>query len=155
MADEPNLDANTQTVDVTPVAAPTAAKKRRSPAKRKETNAPVAVTPSRVASVAVQSKARRHSESEKLEKITQIENSLSGGSTLKAAAKEAGISDQTFYQWKRSVPSSDAKVAQPAPQDDSLVDLLKLEAENLRLRNLLAEKLRAENAELRKRLGMK
>ncbi|ASY60887.1 hypothetical protein SJ05684_a40180 (plasmid) [Sinorhizobium sojae CCBAU 05684] len=37
---------------------------------------------------------------------------------------------------------------------DDLADLIQLEKENLRLRNLLSDKLRAENAELRKRLGL-
>jgi hypothetical protein len=40
----------------------------------------------------------------------------------------------------------------PAPSDD-LADLLQLEEENKRLRKSLAEKLRAENADLRKRIG--
>jgi putative transposase len=37
---------------------------------------------------------------------------------------------------------------------DEMEDLLQLEQENQRLRKLLAEKLRAENADLRKRLGL-
>ncbi|MBY2989308.1 transcriptional regulator [Rhizobium leguminosarum] len=37
---------------------------------------------------------------------------------------------------------------------DEIVDLLQLEEENQRLRKLLAEKLRAENADLRKRLNL-
>ncbi len=52
-----------------------------------------------------------------------------------------------------------ARVAKPttaatAPVLDGVVDLLKLEEENARLRKTLAEKLRAENADLRKRLGL-
>ncbi len=43
----------------------------------------------------------------------------------------------------------------PPPADlDDIADLLKLEEENARLRKTLAEKLRAENAGLRKRLGI-
>jgi hypothetical protein len=37
---------------------------------------------------------------------------------------------------------------------DEFADLLQLEEENQRLRKLLAEKLRAENADLRKRLNL-
>ena len=37
---------------------------------------------------------------------------------------------------------------------DEMADLLQLEEENKKLRKSLAEKLRAENAELRKRLGL-
>jgi hypothetical protein len=39
------------------------------------------------------------------------------------------------------------------PSDDGFADLMKLEEENQGLRKQLSEKLRAENAELRKRLG--
>ncbi|MDK4736876.1 SyrB2 regulator [Rhizobium sp. CNPSo 3490] len=54
------------------------------------------------------------------------------------------------------------KIAKPAgqtakasaPVTDELEDLLQLEEENKRLRKLLAEKLRQENTDLRKRLGL-
>lgn len=42
----------------------------------------------------------------------------------------------------------------PAVAIDEIADLLQLEQENQRLRRLLAEKLRAENADLRKRLNL-
>ncbi|MBO9171598.1 SyrB-like regulator [Rhizobium sp. L245/93] len=41
-----------------------------------------------------------------------------------------------------------------ATTSDEMVDLIQLEEENKRLRQTLAEKLRAENADLRKRLGV-
>ncbi|MBB3650097.1 hypothetical protein FHX14_006340 [Rhizobium sp. BK619] len=41
-----------------------------------------------------------------------------------------------------------------APAFDELEDLIQLEEENKRLRKTLAEKLRQENAELRRRLGL-
>ncbi len=41
-----------------------------------------------------------------------------------------------------------------APASDGFVDLLKLEEENQKLRKALSDKLRAENAELRKKLGV-
>ncbi|MBX5213980.1 SyrB2 regulator [Rhizobium sp. NLR10a] len=54
------------------------------------------------------------------------------------------------------------KIAKPAPQTakasapviDELEDLIHLEEENKRLRKLLADKLRQENTDLRKRLGL-
>jgi hypothetical protein len=48
------------------------------------------------------------------------------------------------------------QAAPPAPMTaiDEMADLLQLEEENQRLRKLLAEKLRAENADLRKRLKL-
>lgn len=42
----------------------------------------------------------------------------------------------------------------PASASDEMTELLQLEEENRRLRTTLAEKLRAENADLRKRLGL-
>jgi cell division protein ZapA (FtsZ GTPase activity inhibitor) len=44
--------------------------------------------------------------------------------------------------------------AAPMTAIDEMADLLQLEEENQRLRKLLAEKLRAENADLRKRLKL-
>ncbi|MBV7518912.1 SyrB-like regulator [Ensifer sp. ENS12] len=53
---------------------------------------------------------------------------------------------------KRSAPTSPAEA--PVSVLDEMADLLQLEEENARLRKALAEKLRAENADLRKRLGL-
>ena len=100
-------------------------------------------------------KTRGLSDQEKLEKIGQIDAQIGGGATLKDAVKSVGISDQTYYQWKKAV-------AQPVTQtpavsvsvDDELAEFTQLEEENRRLRKLLSEKLRAENADLRKRLGL-
>jgi cell shape-determining protein MreC len=60
---------------------------------------------------------------------------------------------------KRAPVKTAPKVAQAptAPSvaaADEFADLLQLEEENQRLRKLLAEKLRAENADLRKRLNL-
>jgi hypothetical protein len=44
--------------------------------------------------------------------------------------------------------------AVPGSQSDDMADILQLEEENQRLRKLLAEKLRVENADLRKRLKL-
>lgn len=46
------------------------------------------------------------------------------------------------------------KVETTAPASDDFADLLKLEEENQKLRKALSDKLRAENAELRKKLGV-
>lgn len=60
----------------------------------------------------------------------------------------------------RKAKAAVGEVVPPPQQDVSLVageemeDLLQLEQENHRLRKLLAEKLRTENADLRKRLGL-
>ncbi|MDK1492830.1 transposase [Sinorhizobium sp. 7-81] len=131
------------------VKAPTA-KKQRSP------------RPQKAASEQAQSKTpaakpKRYSEKEKSEKLKLIEAQVTEGSTLKDAIKSAGISEQTYYHWKgaaKPVELKDTKDTKPVPAGDELADLVQLEEENQRLRKLLAEKLRAENAELRKRLGL-
>jgi len=77
-----------------------------------------------------------------------------GISTLKDAVKSAGISEQTYYNWKRTTNPIEQTDSKPVRAGDELADLVQLEQENLRLRKVLAEKLRAENADLRKRLGL-
>lgn len=111
-------------------------------------------------------KIKRHTAAERAEKLQRIEEALAnGGVSLKAAVEAVGVSDQTYYQWKRAdkpahvapaaatAPSPPASAA-PASLGNELAELIKLEEENQRLRQLLGEKLRAENAELRRRLEM-
>ncbi|MBD9598083.1 transposase [Ensifer sp. ENS05] len=82
--------------------------------------------------------------------------------TLRQAIKSAGISEQTYYQWKRAAKPKEQgeanadqnAVVQSIVAAEDFDDLVRLEAENQRLRKLLAEKLLTENAELRKRLGI-
>lgn len=47
-----------------------------------------------------------------------------------------------------------ATVVDPVQNGDEFAELVQLEAENQRLRKLLSERLRAENSDLRKRLGL-
>lgn len=92
-------------------------------------------------------KRKTYSEKERVQKLAQIEKSIGRGVSIKAAVSETGISEQTYYQWKKASGSS-------APADD-LKDLVALEEENKRLKRQLADHLRQENAELRKKLGLK
>lgn len=87
-----------------------------------------------------------YSEQERAQMLAQVERSIAGGESIKSASKQAGISVQTYYQWKKAAGS--------APESDDLKGLLALEEENARLKKLLAERLRKENAELKKRLGL-
>ncbi|EHK54859.1 transposase [Allomesorhizobium alhagi] len=77
--------------------------------------------------------------------LGQIEKSIGRGESVKNATSRAGISEQTYYQWKKS--------AAPASDGGDLKGLLALEEENARLKKLLADRLRKENAELKKKLG--
>lgn len=69
-------------------------------------------------------------------------------STERAQVRRSGSS--------RPAAKTVAAVAKAAPSSavDEMADLMHLEEENKRLRQTLAEKLRAENADLRKRLGL-
>ena len=87
-----------------------------------------------------------YSNQERVKKLGDIETAVSRGESIKAATKQAGISEQTYYQWK--------KAAVATPESGDLKDLLALEEENARLKSLLAERLRRENAELKKKLGL-
>ena len=98
------------------------------------------------APMAAKTARKTYSEKERAQKLAQIEKSIAGGATSKTAVGQAGISEQTYYYWKRAVaPSSDS---------GDLRDLVALEEENKRLKNLLADRLRKENAELKKKLGL-
>jgi hypothetical protein len=92
-------------------------------------------------------KARKiYSQKERGQLLGQIEKSIGRGDSIKNATRQAGISEQTYYQWKKS--------AAPVSESGELKDLLALEEENKRLKTLLAERLRKENAELKKKLGL-
>ncbi|RWJ04836.1 MAG: transcriptional regulator [Mesorhizobium sp.] len=88
---------------------------------------------------------KTYSEKERAQKLAEIEKQTGRGESVKDAVKKAGISEQTYYQWK--------KAAGQTPGDE-LKDLVKLEEENVRLKKLLADRLRKENADLRKKLGL-
>ncbi|MER8472753.1 transposase [Mesorhizobium sp. M1328] len=99
-----------------------------------------------VASPTVRTARRIYSEKERAQKLGEIEKQIGRGESIKGAVQNAGISEQTYYQWK--------KAAGQTTQSDKLTDLVKLEEENVRLKKLLADRLRKENADLRKKLGL-
>jgi putative transposase len=150
MAEENNTGSIAAAVAPDPDVKTSAAKKKRSPRRRK-----AAAESGRAVSEAPAAKPWRYSEQERKEKLKLIETQVAeGNGTLKNAIKSAGISEQTYYQWKRTVKPVEHRAEKLLPAGEELADLVRLEEENQRLRKLLAEKLRAENAELRKRLGL-
>ncbi|MCW0001522.1 transposase [Pararhizobium sp. YC-54] len=154
MADEQTLEQPLPPTAIETVGAQPAARKRATAAKKKMATGRSKAEKAEPASG--KPKKRGYSDSERAEKIAEIEARASGGESLKAAIKQAGISEQTYYQWRRAAtpaPEPTAK-AEASSGIDTLADLVALEEENQRLRLQLAEKLRAENAELRKRLGL-
>ncbi|MDN5850173.1 MAG: transposase [Nitrococcus sp.] len=120
----------------------TKAQPKRSTRKAAAPSAPTATQ----SSSASRATRKTYSEKERAQKLTQIEKSVADGDTIKTAAKQAGISEQTYYHWK--------KAAAPASESGDLKDLLALEDENKRLKALLAGRLRKENAELKRKLGL-
>jgi putative transposase len=141
---------------------------KTAPARQKKSPRPKKVAVEKAsapAPVAAKPKTRRLTDEEKQERVSQIEKDVAGGATLKDAVKSVGISDQTYYQWKKAVakpavakpavaPAAPKASVKPVSTDDDIAELIALEEENRRLRKLVSEKLRAENADFRKRLGM-
>jgi putative transposase len=108
---------------------------------------PVKQSPPSEAAASLTVRVRKiYSEKERAQKLGEIEKQTGRGDSIKDAVKKAGISEQTYYQWK--------KAAGQTPQSDELKDLVKLEEENVRLKKLLADRLRKENTDLRKKLGL-
>ncbi|UVV70783.1 transposase [Brucella anthropi] len=89
--------------------------------------------------------------------LAAVEKTTKGGkTTLKAALQQLEVSEQTYYNWKNAAGKTApvaVKAKSTAGASDDLKALIALEAENLKLRKELAAKLRAENEELRRRLG--
>ncbi|MCA0345347.1 SyrB-like regulator [Shinella sp. 838] len=76
----------------------------------------------------------------------------------KAGNSAASVSKPAQVKAKRGrapgKPTKAAAAIAPASAMDEMAELLQLEEENKRLRQSLAEKLRSENTDLRKRLGI-
>ncbi len=73
---------------------------------------------------------KRHSASQIIDKLRQVEVSLGQGKSIAEAVKAISVSEQTYYRWK-------AKYGQMEKQD--VKRLKELEHENTRLKKLLAE----------------
>ena len=104
----------------------------------------------------VSAKSKRHTNDERLAILKQIESRLADEkATLKDALAEVGISDPTYYQWKKAISVNSAPSSPTLRNNvNGFAEFDELDKENRRLRKLLAEKLQAENQELRRRLGL-
>ncbi|ACE94797.1 hypothetical conserved protein (plasmid) [Rhizobium etli CIAT 652] len=134
MADETHATTNAEVPAV--VETPTAPKKQRKPRAKK------AAAPERASADAAAEPA----------------TALTGAGDVKRRGRKARVSEAAggakrapAGRARKAVPTAPAA---PMTAIDEMEDLLQLEAENQRLRKLLAEKLRAENADLRKRLKL-
>lgn len=155
---DPQEAETVEAVAEAPAAVETPEPKKRAPRPKKAKAAPKRRIAKEVAKLPVsgtadaqpapaRAKRKTYSGRERAQILAKIEKATGRGASIKAAVGEADISEQTYYQWK--------KAAETAAPTDDLKDLLELEEENKRLKKQLAERLRRENAELKKKLGLK
>jgi hypothetical protein len=140
MADETSMSPAT---DTPPVEGPAAPKEKKTRALRKPKAASEAVV---AASVSAPAKKTRGPGKKK---PVASEGTVSAPVAKAPAASKKPAAIANAQPAKRGPRKVDAA---PAPID-GFSELLKLEEENQKLRKALSEKLRAENAELRKKLG--
>ncbi|TCU11757.1 SyrB-like regulator [Rhizobium sullae] len=141
MADQNNTGSTTEGVETNTPAQKPALKKQRAPRRQK-----AAAEATVVASAKLPRGRRKSGEHAEEAKLTPVATEVTGKSTRKDAIEATGRK-RTSKQ-----PGPTAKATLSAM--DEMADLIQLEEENKRLRKTMAEKLRAENADLRKRLGL-
>ncbi|MGO4658016.1 SyrB-like regulator, partial [Ensifer sp. 2YAB10] len=136
-------ESNTEIVETAPPAEVAPPKKRRGPRPKNVVAETTADVPGAAAAQPVRGRRKRADKS--ADGNLSAEAPATGKTRAKKVAKGAGET--------RGAKQPTATTAS-APVLDDIADLLQLEEENARLRKALAEKLRAENADLRKRLGL-
>ncbi|MFN7023266.1 MAG: SyrB-like regulator [Pseudorhizobium sp.] len=142
MAEENGTDAVTGTVEVNETSTEAPQKKQRAPRRQK---AEVDAAKARKAGATTRRKRGEKEAAGASAKPAEVQ--------LEAAKSEARVPAKRGRKPKSSI-AAESVTTQPVSAMDEMADLIQLEEENKRLRNTLAEKLRGENAELRKRLGI-
>jgi len=137
MAEETITASMTEATEPRTTAKAVDLKKQRSPRRQKT------AVDERVA-VEASNPAKPKGRGKRGERVTR-EAGIAGLATRKAASTNAT---------RKATPPEQMASSAPAFDLDEMADLLQVEEENRRLRKALAEKLRAENADLRKRLGL-
>jgi len=132
MAAENNVSPTTEVAEAVAAAEAPAHKKQRAPRRQKLV---VEATVAASIAEAVKSPRGRKKRGEQAGEITST-----------PIAKRTGK--------KRTAKQTEQAAGTSIPAIDEIADLIQLEEENKRLRKTLADKLRAENADLRKRLGL-
>ncbi|WP_341487503.1 SyrB-like regulator [Pararhizobium sp. A13] len=144
MADENSAGPITEIAVADATAKVPAPKKQRAP-RRQKAAAEATVAASLAKAAKVQRGRRQRAEESEEAKLTP-ETQVTGKSTTKDAIKGT--------RRKRTPKQPEQTAEAPASAMDEMADLIQLEEENKRLRKTLSDKLRAENADLRKRLGL-
>lgn len=75
-------------------------------------------------------KRTRHTTAQIIAKLREAEKRMAEGDTVGHACKQIGITDQTYYRWKRKYSGFDA---------DEAKRLREMEKENARLKKIVAE----------------
>lgn len=147
MADENEVIASgdaTETKTPAPAAEP---KKQRAPrGQKKASSAAIAEPAAKMAKPARQPRKKRG----------ELTNSTasSAPSDVAAAASSASAPVARGSRKAKAVTASKPKAKATAVAGDEFSELLQLEEENKQLRKALSEKLRSENSDLRKKLGL-
>lgn len=141
MADE--IDTITATDAPSAVAPPTAEKKQRKPRAKTSSEAVTVGHATDRAAVAI-------AEPKKQKPGRKAKSIETASATKRTPVKRA----PKAVQPPPVAPTEPAVPVAIAAAGDEMADLLQLEEENQKLRKLLAEKLRAENSDLRKRLKL-
>jgi len=141
MADETNI---APAADIASVDASAKAKEKKTRAPRKPKAAPEAISGSSVSAPAKKTRAPRKKAASASEAVVAAPAAKTPASAKKAAPVAKS-------QPAKRAPRSTVAAASNA---DGFSDLLKLEKENQKLRKSRSDKLRAENADLRKKLGL-
>ncbi|MQB45853.1 SyrB-like regulator [Rhizobium sp. ICMP 5592] len=143
MADENNTGSIVEGVETDTSAKTPAPKKQRAPRRQKAVAEATAATST---AEAVKAPRGRRKRAEQAAETTPVETPVAKQRKTRGPNKgprKNSATKQTGQTAKASVPAL-----------DEFADLIQLEEENKRLRKALSEKLRAENADLRKRLGL-
>nr|WP_201009213.1 SyrB-like regulator [Rhizobium rhizogenes]QCL09379.1 putative transcriptional regulator syrB2 [Rhizobium rhizogenes]QCL09549.1 putative transcriptional regulator syrB2 [Rhizobium rhizogenes] len=142
MADENDAGSIVAAVEADAAAKMPVAKKQRAPRRQK------AIAEATVAASAAKVAKGRRKRGEQAGETTPTPVEALATNQRKTRAPNKGPRKNSAT--KQAGQAAEASV----PAIDEFADLIQLEEENKRLRKTLADKLRAENADLRKRLGL-
>jgi len=141
MADDNNVTSTSEAVDAAAPAEVPAPKKQRGPRKK--------ITAEATGSAVSVAKSPKGTRRKRSDLIGETKPASVGAAAPAKGKATTGVRGPRKYGSAKQAANTGAVTA-----IDDVADLLQLEEENTRLRKTLAEKLRAENADLRKRLGI-
>lgn len=164
-ADEPGQEMSTPEVNPTPplltppVAAPATARETKGIFMADDTDAINDAEAPALEEAPVAQKKQRKPRARKTSVVATASETASGGiDGRKKRGRKVSVNEGPVATRRRAAnvtPEVDQIADEVAtPVGDEMADLLQLEVENQKLRKLLAEKLRAENADLRKKLKL-